>query len=61
MTDDCVMNATMRITPWQDGHARGSTSEICCRSAAHRRLASVSASLGAGTIRGGALAVAGSA
>ena len=34
MTDDGVMNATRRITPWQDGHARGSTSKICCRSAA---------------------------
>ncbi len=61
MTDDGVRNATMRMTPWQDGHARGSTSKICCRSAAHRRAASVGTSLGAGTITGDASAATGSA
>ena len=25
ITAFCVMNATMRIPPWQDGHASGST------------------------------------
>jgi hypothetical protein len=44
MTDDCVMNATIRIAPWQAGHARGSTSKTCWRRAAQRRLASVGAS-----------------
>ena len=29
ITDACVMKATIRIVPWQDGHARGSTSKIC--------------------------------
>ena len=48
------MNATMRMTPWQAGHARGSTSKICGRSAAHRRLASVGTSRGAETMAGGA-------
>ena len=27
---------TRRITPWQDGHTRGSTSKICCSTAAKR-------------------------
>ena len=31
ITDAWVMNATMRIAPWQVGHASGSTSKICCR------------------------------
>ena len=53
MTDDGVMNATMRMTPWQAGHASGSTSRICRRSAAHRRLASGGARRGAGTIASG--------
>gem|GEM_PF-2802095 len=33
ITDVWVMQATRRIAPWQDGHASGSTSKICCRSA----------------------------
>jgi hypothetical protein len=53
ITDVWVMKATMHIAPWQDGHASGSTSKICCRSAAHRRVASVGASLGAGSMAGG--------
>jgi hypothetical protein len=48
------MNATMRMVPWHVGHASGSTSKICCRSAAHRRVASVGASRGATTIGKGA-------
>jgi hypothetical protein len=28
ITDVCVMMATMRIAPWQLGHASGSTSKI---------------------------------
>jgi len=39
ITDAWVMNATIRITPGQVGHASGSTSKICWRSAAHRRVA----------------------
>jgi hypothetical protein len=54
ITDAWVMNATMRIAPWQVGHASGSTSKSCCRRAAQRRLASVGASRGAGTIAGAA-------
>jgi hypothetical protein len=50
ITDVCVMKATMRIAPWQVGQASGSTSKICCKRAAHRRVASVGASRGAGTI-----------
>ena len=34
MTDGCVMQATRRIAPWQDGQSRGSTAKIWCRSAA---------------------------
>ena len=44
ITDAWVINALIRMTPWQDGHASGSTSVICRASAAHRRLASVGAS-----------------
>ncbi len=44
----------IRIGPWHVGHASGSTSKICWRSDAHRRVASVGASLGAGAITGGA-------
>ena len=55
------MNATTRRGPWQVGHARGSTSKICCRSDAHRRDASVGARRGAGTISGGVSAATGSA
>ena len=40
ITDDCVMNATMRITPWQDGHARGIDFEDLLRNAAQRRAGS---------------------
>jgi hypothetical protein len=54
MTVVCVMTATLRIAPWQDGHVSGSTSKICWRSARHRRLASVGARRGAGTMAGGA-------
>ena len=61
ITDGCVMQATRRITPWQLGHARGSTSQICWSSVAHRRVASGSASRGADTIVGGPSAAAGSA
>jgi uncharacterized protein (DUF2141 family) len=61
MTDACVMKATRRIAPWQVGHASGATSKICCRSAAHRRVASVGASRGAATIAGGPSAAAGAA
>ena len=48
ITDVWVMKATMRIAPWQVGHASGSTSKICWSSDAHRRVASVGASRGAG-------------
>lgn len=58
ITDAWVMKATRRIAPWQDGHASGSTSKICCRSAAHRRLASVGARRGAGTMAGATAAAA---
>ncbi len=61
ITDAWVMKATIRIVPWHDGHASGSTSKICWRSAAHRRDASVGASRGAGTIAGGTAAAVGSA
>jgi hypothetical protein len=61
ITDACVMNATIRMGPWHVGHVRGSTSKICCRSAAQRRVASVGASLGAVTIASGASATAGCA
>jgi len=50
ITDGFVMQATRRITLWQLGHARRSTSKICWSSVAHRRVASVSASRGADTI-----------
>jgi hypothetical protein len=53
ITDVCVMPATMRLAPWQDGHASVSTSQICCRNAAQRRVASVGASRWARTIVGG--------
>jgi len=52
------MNATIRMAPWQAGHASGSTSKICWSNAAHRRLASVGASRGAGTVAGGTAAAA---
>ena len=61
ITDVWVMQATMRIAPWQDGHASGSTSKICCSRAAHRRVASVGANRGAGTIAGGPSAAVGAA
>ena len=61
ITDVCVMKATMRIAPWQVGHASGSTSKNCWSSAAHRRVASVGASRGAGTMAGGPSAVASAA
>jgi enterochelin esterase-like enzyme len=60
ITDAWVMNATMRMAPWQVGHASESTSNICCSRVAHRRLASVGASLSAGAIAGGVSAGAGS-
>ena len=41
--------------------ASGSTSKICCRRTAHRRVASVGATRGAGMIMGGASTAAGSA
>ena len=53
ITDACVMNATIRIALWQVGQASGSTSKICCRNAAHRRVASLDARRGARTIAGG--------
>jgi hypothetical protein len=61
ITDVWVMPATRRLAPWQDGHASGSTSKICWSRVAHRRLASVGASRGAGMITGGASSAAGSA
>jgi len=61
ITDGCVMNATIRIAPWQAGHARGSTSKICWSRVAHRRVASAGPSRGAGTIAGGVSASASSA
>jgi len=61
VTDVWVIQATMRIAPWQDGHASGSTTKICWRSAAHRRAASVAANCGAATLMGGPSAVAGAA
>ncbi len=61
MTDDGVMNATMRRTPWPAGPARGSTCKSCGRRAAQRRLASVGARRGAGTMAGGPSAAAGAA
>ena len=48
-----VMNARIRMGPRQVGHASGSTSKICWSRAAHRRLASLGASRGAGTMAGG--------
>ncbi len=61
ITDVWVMKATMRIAPWQDGHASGSTSKICWRRAAHRRATSVGANRAAATIVGGPSAAAGAA
>jgi hypothetical protein len=61
ITDLCVMNATIRIAPWHVGHARGSTAKIGWSSAAHRRLASVGARRGAGTMAGGPSAPVGAA
>ena len=61
ITDAWVMHATTRIVPWQVGHASGSTSKICCSRAAHRRVASLGARRGAGTIAGGPSAAAGAA
>jgi hypothetical protein len=58
MTDAWVMNAMIRMGPRHVGHARGSTSKICWRRAAHRRVASVGASRGAETIAGGTAAAA---
>ena len=40
MTDAWAMHATMRIAPWQAGQVGGSTSKICCNTAAQRRVAS---------------------
>ena len=51
MTDDCVMTAPRRITPWPVGHASGSTSKRCWSRAAHRRTASVGASRGGPVVR----------
>jgi len=50
------MHATIRMAPWQAGHARGSTSKICWSRVAQRRVASPGASRGAGTIAGGSSA-----
>lgn len=61
ITDGCVMQATRRIAPQQVGQTSGSTSNICCRRTAHRRVASVGATRGAGMIMGGASTAAGSA
>ncbi len=58
ITEAWVMNAMIRMGPRHVGQASGSTSKICCRSAAHRRLASVGASRGAGTMAGGTAAAA---
>ena len=54
ITDRGVKNATTRIVPWPVGPARGATSPLCGRSAAHQRDAAVGANHGAGTIAGGA-------
>jgi len=61
ITDAWVMQATMRIAPWQDVHASGSTAKSCRRSAARRRMASLGARRGAGSIAGGPSAAAGAA
>ena len=53
------MNATTRMGPWQVGHASGL--ENLRSSAAQRRVASISASRGAGTIAGGPSVAAGAA
>ena len=55
------MHATIRIAPAQCGHTSGSTSKICYRSAARRRVVSVGANFAATTIGTGASAVAGAA
>ena len=52
ITDAWVMNAMIRMGPRHVEHARGSTSKICCSSAAHWRVASVGARRTAGTIAG---------
>jgi len=61
ITDASVMHATMRIAPWQVGHASGSTSKSCCRRVAQRRDASLGASRGAGPMAGGPSAAVGAA
>jgi hypothetical protein len=52
ITDVWVMKATIRIAWWRVGHASGPTSKIRWRRLAHRRLASVGASLDADAIAG---------
>ena len=61
MTDACVKKATTRIVPWQAGHASGSTSTICCRRAAQRRVDALGGSRGADTIAVGPSGAAGAA
>ena len=61
IADAWVMQATIRMAPWQVGHASGSISKSCWSRVAHRRDASVGASGGAGTIAGGPSARVGAA
>jgi hypothetical protein len=61
ITDAWAMKARIRMVPWHFGHTSGSTSKICRSIAAHRRVASVGAKRGAGTISAGASALVGSA
>ena len=49
ITEAWVMHTMIRMVPRHVGHASGSTSKICCRSAAQRRAASVGASRGCKT------------
>ena len=56
ITADGVMQATIRVGPAQCGHASGSPSTICCRTAAQRGEAPVGASRGVVTIGTGASA-----
>ena len=51
ITDRGVLNATTRILPWPVGPARGATSPLCGRSAAHRWDATVGATHGMTQIR----------
>jgi hypothetical protein len=51
------MHAKMRIAPWPVGYASGPISKSGCRSrVAHRRVVSVGAGRGAGTIASGSAA-----